>query len=71
MSYAEFRFSSYFLKKVARMKKKHANTRSKWQSVKIGHQTIQIQRKKGISYQKYVTRLELLQEVLTTPFTLN
>lgn len=35
MSYAEFRFSSYFPRKVARMKKKYANIQPKWKSVKI------------------------------------
>lgn len=58
MSYAEFRFSSYFPKKVARMKKKYANIQPKWKSVKIECQKSDQENK--ISYEKYITRLELL-----------
>lgn len=59
-SYAEFRFSSYFPKKVARMRKEYANIQFKWESVKIGYQKSDQEKKKGISYQKYITRLESL-----------
>lgn len=58
MSYAEFRFSSYFPKKVARTKKKYANIQPKWKSVKIECQKSDQENK--ISYQKYIKRLELL-----------
>lgn len=58
MSYAKFRFSSYFPEKVARMKKKYANIQPKWKSIKVEFQ--KSDQKNKISCQKYITRLELL-----------
>lgn len=58
MSYAKFRFFSYFPEKVARMKEKYANIQPKWKSVKAEWQKSDQENK--ISYQKYITRLELL-----------